>query len=100
MAIYHDVAPQLANEFAAKFDKPLTVEQIWAIVKLAKLVRRSCRSNAALNPCLGIVFPGFKFQQYDTGKVNSRTHKPIMGLKITPPQGDGVAQTEDEGDDE
>lgn len=99
MAIYHAVAPQLAVEFKEKFGS-LDVNQIWAIVKLAKLIRRSCRSNAAMNPCMEIVFPGFKFQQYDTKNRNSRTGKPIMGLKITPPSGVPTTQTEDEGDDE
>jgi len=98
MAMYHSVAPQLAQEFKDKFGD-LSVEQIWVVVKLAKLVRRSCRSNAALNPCLGIVFPGFKFDQYNTGKINSRTKKPIMGLKITPPIGEAVGQTEEDGDE-
>ena len=99
MAIYHQVAPQLAQEFKDKFGD-LDVNQIWAVIKLVKLARRSCRSNSALNPCLEIVFPGFKFQQYDTGKRNSRTNKPIMGLKTTPPNGTPVTNTEEDGEDE
>lgn len=98
MAVYHQVAPILAKEFASKFGD-LNVDQIWTIVKLVKLARRSCRSNAALNPCLEIAFPGYRFSQYDTGKINTRTHRPIMGLKITPPKGEPVTQ-EEEGDDE
>ena len=99
MAVYHSVAPQLAQEFKEKFGD-LSVDQIWAIVKLVKLARRSCRSNVALNPCLELVFPGFKFSQYDTGNVNSRTHKPILGLTITPPKGEPTTQTEEDGEDE
>ncbi len=99
MAQYHQIAPILAQEFQDKFGE-LSVEQIWSIVKLVKLARRSCRSNAALNPCLEIVFKGFRFSQYDTGKRNTRTGRPIQGLKITPPQGEPVTQTEDEGEDE
>lgn len=34
------------------------------------------------------------------GKRNTRTGKPIQGLKITPPVGEPSTQTEDEGDDE
>ena len=99
MAIYHSVAPLLAKEFKDKFET-INVDQIWAIVKLAKLIRRSCRSNAAMNPCMEIVFPGYRFAQYDTGKRNSRTGQPILGLKITPPAGEPTTQTEDEGEDE
>lgn len=99
MAIYHSIAPGLAQEFKDKFGD-LDVNQVWTIVKLAKLVRRSCRSNAALNPCLELVFPGFKFQQYDTGNRNSRTGKMIQGLKITPPTGQAVTQSSDDGEDE
>ena len=99
MAVYHQVATILAQEFKDKFGD-LSVDQIWAIVKLVKLVRRSCRSNVALNPCLGLVFPGFSFSQYETGKHNTRTGKPIQGLKITPPVGQPVTQTEGDEDDE
>ena len=105
MAIYHSVGPQLAQEFKDKFQGPdtpagLSVDQIWTITKLCKLIRRSCRSNAAFNPCMELVFPGFKFQQYDTGNRNSRTGKMIQGLKITPPTGQAVTQTSDDGEDE
>lgn len=97
MAAYHQIAPQLAEEFKAKFGE-LSVEQIWAIVKLVKLARRSCRSNAALNPAMSLVFPGFKFQQYGTGKKNNRTGKEIMGLRITPPSGSSVDDSDPDED--
>ena len=100
MAIYHSVGPQLAQEFQDKFGD-LNVDQIWTIVKFAKLIRRSCRSNAAFNPACELIFKGYSFDQYDTGNRNSRTGKMIQGLKITPPTGQAVTQDSDsETDDE
>lgn len=99
MAYYHQVAPQLANEFKQRFPD-LTVEQIWTIVKFSKLVRRSCRSNAALYPACEITFPGFKFKDYDTGKKNAKG-RPIKHLSITDKQGKKFQEeSQDEEGDE
>ena len=63
----------------AKFGK-LTLEQLWAIVKIAKHVRLRARNNTAFNNYMNRIFPYAQFKTVQKQHANG-TYYP--GLSIT-----------------
>jgi len=57
----------------------LNERALWAIAKLAKVARRSCRHNTAFNSAMSAAFPHASFSQ-TTKEFKGRTYQ---GLKIT-----------------
>jgi hypothetical protein len=86
--------PKEQKELASVLKPDLTIHDVWTLVKFGKHIRRSCRNNAALNPYLSRMFPGFRFEAIP--KV-APSGKAYMGLRIVD-KTTGLV-TEDDDDD-
>lgn len=74
------VAHKLHEEVKTHFPE-LTDRQIWTIVKLCKMSRRYCRSNAAFNNAMNVVFEGIaEFKEVQ--KINPKDGTSYPGLSI------------------
>ena len=73
----------LREEFEKHFGK-LNQNQLWAITKLAKLVRLRCKNNTAFNNAMNEVFPNAKFKAVQKTRKNWRTQQQetYTGLRI------------------
>lgn len=74
-------AKEIGKQLEQIVGRNLTVHELWQIVKLCKLCRRSCRHNTAFNAAMSAAFPYAQFQQVQ--KFNKVTNKTYEGLKIT-----------------
>lgn len=83
-----DVLPALIG------DKKLTVEEIWAFVKICRIARKYCRSGAALNNQLRRAFPYAQFREIPAQDPVSL--KRFNKLAITV---DGQTADDNEGDE-
>ena len=85
----------IKESLEAAFGKELTVQQLWALVKLSKRVRKFCRSNAAFNNAFSRIFPNAQFRQvtktFPPGHF--KAGQTYLGLQITV-NGQTVDETE------
>jgi hypothetical protein len=87
-----DLIPELFG------DRKLTLQELWAFVKILRIARLRCRNNAALNNQLGAAFPHARFRQVQKqrpSRYNPAVMESYPGLEISI---DG--KTEAQGDEE
>lgn len=69
---YTQQAKEHGKEIQKILGRELTIDELWAFVKLFKVVRRSCRSNIPFNNAMEAAFPYSRFSQtgreYKPGK--------------------------------
>lgn len=68
---------QVKERIEAAFGTELTTQQLWALVRLAKHVRKYARSNAAFNNMANVVFPYAKFKQITVENPKFNPNMPI-----------------------
>lgn len=77
----------------------LTARQLWLIVRLCKLARRSCRHNTAFNAAMSAAFPYARFRQVTKTNAAGRSY-PGLQITITDANGIDTAEDENETDEE
>lgn len=77
----------------------LNVRQLWAITKLAKLIRLRGRNNSAFNNAMNEIFPQARFRTVNKSRVSRLTGRPetYPGLEIT--DGTEVISGEEDGEE-
>ncbi len=73
--------PELRKEFEEVFGQPLTLRQLWAIVKLSKRVRLRARNNAAFNNLFSRLFPYASFRQVTKTNTAGRSY-PGLSIQV------------------
>lgn len=85
----YDLAGKLREEFKELFKEGMTPKQVWWVVKMMKSARMYCRSNAAFNNFMNMIFEGTaEFRQ--VSKQDSQG-KVYTGLEIRMIKPDGTA---------
>ena len=74
---YTETARELTDRFKEQFGE-LSAQQLWTLVRFAKMIRRSCRNNSAFNVAANLIFPYAQFRTVSKTK-NGRT---FPGLEI------------------
>lgn len=75
---YTEEAREIGAEIKEHFGE-MSARQIWLIVRLAKLARRSCRHNTAFNSAFAAAFPHATFRQVPKVSASGR---PYQGLQV------------------
>lgn len=79
-------------------DRKLTLQELWALVKILRVVRMRCRNNVALNNQLNSAFPYARFTTVTKerpSRYNPSVKEKYLGLQITV-----EGQTAEGGDDD
>jgi hypothetical protein len=85
-----DLIPELFG------DRKLTLQELWAFVKICRIVRLRCRNNTAFNNQLNGAFPYARFRQVQKTKpsrINPSQMESYLGLEISI---DGKTEAQDE----
>jgi hypothetical protein len=56
----------------------VSVDEAWAVVLLIRHARKYCRSNAALYPALGRLFPNLKFKTVTKTNARGETYQGLV----------------------
>jgi hypothetical protein len=71
---------KIKKDIEAVFGVELTAQQLWALVKLSKRVRKYCRSNTAFNNAFSRIFPYAQFREVTKTRLDGSSYP---GLQIT-----------------